>query len=103
MRRGSTPIHEFGVSDIGVDVSAIKYVKITYSQDGVTLVERKVMGNEIEDYVVKIQLTQAETLSFEAKMTASIQLRVLTNNMEVIPSDIIPIEIEDCLDDEVLE
>lgn len=103
MRRGSTPIHEIGISDIDVDVSAIKYVKVTYSQGGTVLVERKVMGDQIENDKVRIQLTQSETFLFEADSEADIQLRVLTNNMEVIPSDIIKINVEECLDSEVLQ
>lgn len=68
MRRGTTPTHTFKV---GIDLSDIQALFITYQQNGETVVEKTIDDVEIdaENKVIRTTLSQADTLLFESEPT----------------------------------
>lgn len=99
MRKGGTPTHTF---NLGIDTSLIKEVKITYSQDGKVILTKKSSDCQIEEGKVVTKLSQEDTFLFDGSKFVNIQLRVLTLEGDVLPSEIFTRSVAECLDDEVL-
>ena len=99
MQRATTPTHVF---TLPFEASLIKEYRVTYQQNGSTVLKKteaecKKSGNEI-----RVTLTQEETMKFEANKTMFIQLRVLMADGTVTASQIMTDLVTDCLDCEVL-
>lgn len=99
MIRGSTPTHNF-IMPFSTDM--IDRVRITYSQNC-----RKLFCKEREDCkfsgsTVSVRLSQEETLLFDHKATAKIQVKVKTLGGEVLLSCCTYLTVEETLDNEVI-
>jgi hypothetical protein len=99
MRAGTTPIHTF---KLPTDIGIIKNIKITYSQNGRILLEKYLEDLDIKDDVVSLSLTQEESFKFNQEQKAEVQMRIITNQEDVLASDIKLIYVRKCLDSEVL-
>lgn len=97
--QGSTPVHEF---TLPFPTDLVENIVVTYEQGDAVVIEKK--DNEIErdGYVIRVSLTQAETLKFENGKMVKIQLKVKTTENEVIPSDIIYCGVSEVLNKEIL-
>lgn len=98
MRRGTTPTLVINISSISMSEVSEWYV--TIEQDSVQITKT----NEditIEDTLLKIPLTQAETMEFVSG-EASIQIRAVTTEDVVIASGIQTIDIDRILYNEVI-
>lgn len=100
MQRATTPTH---IITLPFDVSLIKEVRVTYQQDGSTVLKKDETECEMSGKEIRVTLTQEETMKFEASKTAFIQLRVLMADGTVTASQIMSDLVTDCLDCEVLE
>ena len=99
MIRGTTPTHTF---DLPVEANNVKNIRITYIQRREKIVEKKMDAVTFENKKVKVTLTQKETLKFEAKHPALVQVRILTTDGRVLASDPEDIHVEETFNEEIL-
>jgi len=98
MIRGTTPTHIF---TLPFDTEQIDKVRVIYAQDDrVVFVKEEC---EKEANVVSVKLTQEETLKFDCRKKVEIQMRILTKDGEALASVIRKIDVEKCLESEVLK
>ena len=99
MRRGSTPTHTF---TLPFNTEVIEKLRITYKQQGDTVLTKTEKDVELSEKTIVCELTQEDTLSFLEKVIVEIQLKILTKNGKVYPSDIYRVSPGRVLDEEVL-
>lgn len=100
MIRGTTPTHSF---DSPCDVSAISKINILYGQDDIMLFKKKTSDCTVDGQTIITKLTREESLKFDHKKPAQIQVVIETLGGEVIESLVITIGIDKLLDDGVIE
>lgn len=98
MRRGTTPTLIISVT--GIDMTDIATWYVTVAQDSMQITKSN-EDLEIEDNVIKMPLTQAETMKFK-QGEVSVQIRARTNEDIVIASGIKTIDIDRILYNEVI-
>lgn len=99
MFRATTPTHIFALP---FNTGQIKEIRITYQQNGETVLQKTEADCTLAGNEIKVVLTQQETLLFAPDERVSIQLRVLTNSGQVMASEIAKVFARACLDEEVL-
>lgn len=99
MFRATTPQHIF---TLPFDTGQLQKIRITYQQNGETVLQKTEADCTLSGNEIKVVLTQEETLLFSADNRVSIQLRVLTTNGQVMASEIEKKSVKACLDEEVL-
>ena len=99
MIRGTTPTHIF---KIPFDTSLIKEVKITYAQGNEIILTKTTEDCEIENNAIKTTFTQEDTFKFDSEKHVQLQIRILTADGNALASTVRHIDVERCLDDEVL-
>lgn len=94
MIRGSTPTHTF---NIPIDGSIIDKLEIVYHQ-GENMVTKTEEDCEIYKEIVKVKLSQDDTLSFQnTSRSVRVQMRIKTTSGDVLISDISTLSVEECL------
>ena len=99
MFRGSTPTHVFTLS---IPVEEIQALRLTYVQDGKTVMDKTEADVKMSGATITLRLTQEETLAFGATTPVSIQLKVLTTGGAVLPSQIFRVHVDEIRNKEVL-
>ena len=98
--------------DIDIAPDDIAAMRITYEQDGETVVEKSksdLVFTELEDdecgflYRATFTFTQAETKLFNAHSNVTVQVHVLTTSGQSLPSHQFDVEIYPILNDTILE
>jgi hypothetical protein len=100
MRRGTTPVHSF---TLPMDTSTIKKLRVTYAQQGGTILTKTEEDVVLAGNTVKLQLTQTETLKFRCTCDVLIEIKILTHAGDAQSSDILRVSVESCLCEEELE
>lgn len=101
MIRGTTPTHTF---NLPFGVEFIKAGKVIYSQDGAVVLTKEISECALDGQAITIKLTQEETFKFDCnKGYVFIQIRLLTTGEDALASGLIRVEVEKCLDSEVLK
>ena len=101
MFRGSTPTHTYVFSE---KISDLANVQITYAQqDAVKIVKYLADCTIVDPNTLTVKLTQQETLSLSSNFRVEIQVKALSNEGEVLLSDIIYESARKCLNDEVIQ
>lgn len=104
MTRGTTPHHTF---ELPFSVDSLEFT-VTYAQVNPvtqikTIVAKKTQNDcEITDNVIKVRLSQEDTLKFEDKYAVQIQIKVKEQDGDVIASNIITTTVQKVLDEEAL-
>lgn len=98
MRRGTTPTLVINIK--GIDMSTIAEWYVTIAQDNVQITKTNA-DITIEDTLIKIPLTQQETMLFKSG-EVSVQIRAKTTEDVVIASGIQTIDIDRILYNEVI-
>lgn len=98
MRRGTTPTLVINIK--GIDMSTIAEWYITIAQDSVQITKSN-EDIEIEGTLIKMPLTQRETMMFKSG-EVSVQIRAKTTEYVVIASEIKTIDIDRILYNEVI-
>lgn len=98
MRRGTTPTIKLKLT--GINLETLKEVYVTFQQGKFELTKT---GDEviIDTEVIKVVLTEEETLQFKAN-PAAVQIRAVTQDDSVIASTIKNINIGDVLYEEII-
>lgn len=99
MIRGTTPTHKFNIS---FSADRIKDIRITYAQDGETVVEKGNNDCSMEGNVITTSLTQEETLRFHEKRPVELQIKVLTKEDNVLATRVYTLNVDRVLNEEVL-
>ena len=100
MRQGTTPTHEF---QIPFSANEIRQVMIVYTQGDKEILCKNTEDVTLGEKKVSVTLTQEETFLFDHKQNVRIQVRVLTHVGDALSSNIITVDVEECLNDEVLQ
>ena len=99
MVRGTTALHTFTFPQNIEDNYA--NIIVTYRQNGKTVLEKYLSDLDIDDCVASIRLTQEETLSFD-EGKAFVQLKVFTNQENVLNSPIFNMPVNPTLSNYVI-
>lgn len=99
MKRGTTPTHTF---TLPFDVSLVAKARILYSQNGAPVLTKEGSDITMVDNTLSVKLSQEETFKFDYNKYVEIQVRVLTQTGEVLASNIVPVSVGQCLEEEVL-
>lgn len=98
MRRGTTPTIVISIK--GIEMSDIAEWYVTVAQDNVQITKSN-EDIEIEDNIIKMPLTQLETMQFKSG-EVSVQIRAKTTEDLLIASGIKTIDIDRILYNEVI-
>ena len=106
-RRGTTPTHIFKTS---VDLTNAQELFLTYKQGDNVRIEKTLADVTIEPIeddekyqsLVKVQLTQADTLALKASEFVDIQARVKFPNEKALASDILNIPVRGILKEGII-
>ncbi len=99
MRRATTPTHRF---TLDIDPSLISKIRITYAQNGDTILTKNEEDVTLDDNIAEVKLTQEETNLFDFGVNVKIQVRVLTTGGDALASEIFKVPCGRVLDDEVM-
>ena len=75
MYRGTTPTHTFDIPFLSTELSELT---ISYLQDGKVVLQKSLEDCIVEDYVVKVTLTKADTCEFKHTFPVMVQLQITT-------------------------
>ena len=104
MVRGTTAINTFEVTD-GTDLTGASIIYVTYDQGGKVVIEKStedgsvVIDSEEDPNVIRVQLTQSDTLALNSSMSVRIQIRVKYDSGSAIASEIIRAGVMEILKD----
>lgn len=98
MIRGTTPRHTF---TLPFPAAHVKKVRIIYAQSGLAVLTKEV-DTFPEEGSFTVQLTQEETLRFDASCLVEIQMRVLMDDGQALCSAIMRCSVGRCLESGVL-
>ena len=99
MIRGTTPTHIFRLP---FSVLAIQDVRVIYAQRDEQILVKETADCTLEGNRISVTLTQEDTFKFDHSKCVQIQLRVSTAGGQVLASQIKHIDVEKCLDSEVI-
>lgn len=99
MIRGTTPTHNFRLP---FSAEMVSKFKVIYAQDDSVILTKENETCECDGNVIKVRLTQEETLKFDCKKAVQIQIRVLTLGGDALASNIKLVDVDKCLESEVI-
>ena len=100
LRRGTTPTLKFNLS---IPVDQIASLNIAFAQNNEVIFEKTLEDCSVDaDNVLKVQLSQENTIALKAKKNVDMQIRVLYKDGTADASDIISDFVDDILKDGVL-
>lgn len=85
MIKGTTPTLEF---ELPFQINLIKNAYVTLSQKGVVVINKKYQECDCEGNILRVKLTQEDTIRLNANDIVEIQLRVLTTSEDALASEI---------------
>ena len=99
MMRGTTPVHTF---ELPFDTELVSCARVVYAQDEEVVLIKEHDDCILEGNTVTVHLTQADTLKFNCRKAAQVQVRIKTTAGEVLASQVERLPVDRCLDGEVL-
>lgn len=100
MIKGTTPLHTFSLP-FGTEM--IKTVQITYAQKGEVILTKSNDDCSFEGKAVSVKLTQEDTFKFAEGVCVEVQIRVLTEQNDVLASRVMRVHCDECLAKDVLQ
>ena len=100
MIRGTTPTHYFTVPCKAQNISK---VNVLYGQDDKLLFKKKTSDCTIEDELVTVKLSRNESLMFNHKLPAQVQIVIKQTNDDILESIVQTFGVDKLLDDGVIE
>lgn len=100
MIQGTTPTHVFQLS---IDTGIIQQLRITYTQCGKPVIEATEADVDMDGQEIRYRLTQEDTLKFDPKAHAELQLKVRISDGNVLASRVMKIPVDRILNTEVLK
>lgn len=99
MIRGTTPTHTF---TLPIDTVDIAKLRITYSQNKQTVVEKTEADVDLSGKRLEYTLNQTESLAFDTRNPVEIQIKIKTYQGTVVASKIMRFNVTEVLNEEVL-
>jgi len=99
MIRGTTPTHIF---ELPFDTCELTKIRILYAQNDEMILEKTEKDCELNGPVIKVRLTQEETMKVKHLDMVQIQLHVLTSKDDSLVSNVYKVPAYQLLKDEVL-
>jgi len=105
MRQATTPKHTF---TLPFEIPNGSMVRVIYAQkklsdDIILFVKNSDSGDcEVIGNTITLTLSQEETLKFDARYYALIQIRILTPDNESLVSNIMSVTVDECLEREAI-
>lgn len=99
MIRGTTPKLEF---TLPFDTSALAEAFVTLAQNGAVVIDKPLQDCECEGTVLRVRLTQEETLKLDSAYHTQIQIRARTVMGEALASNIHQVSTHRILKDGVI-
>lgn len=99
MIRGTTPTHTF---TLPFETSILSEAMIVYAQDEKEILNKKTDACTLTGNEIVVTLTQEDTFLFDHKKDVQIQIRVLTKEGVALASQIFYLDVEKCLNSEVI-
>lgn len=103
MIRGTTPTHYFKIKNDVLDASTINKINVLYGQADKLLFKKKTADCKLENNTIITKLTREESLKFDHRKAAQIQLVAETVNGDIIETIVMTVGVDKLLDDGVLE
>lgn len=100
MIRGTTPVHRF---KLPMDSGMIQTLRLIYAQNGGAVLVKTKGDFTFADSWAQTELSQEETLLFDASQPVEIQARILTTGGEALASGIRRRSVGRLLEDGVME
>ena len=100
MIQGTTPTHIFRLP---IDTGTIRQLRITYSQNDSVVLEATEADVTLDGSEIRYRLTQEATLKFNPGSRVELQLKVLTEDGNVMASKVMQLSVSKILNTEVLE
>ena len=97
---GGTPLHEFEL-DLA-EMPSVVDVLISYTQNGRVILRKKLKDCTLEGNKLSVRLTQEDTLKFTEDHKVRIQIKLKTDEGEILPSEVMVTPTSRCLDLEVI-
>ena len=99
MIRGTTPTHFF---TLPFDAGEIDKLRVTYAQNGLTVLDLTEDDVTADGQEIRYQLTQEDTLKFKNNVLVEIQIKLKTLDGNVLASNVIVISVSKILNEDVL-
>lgn len=99
MIRGTTPTHTF---KLPFDTSLLSSARVVYKQGEKEVLRKETEAFFMEENILRVTLTQDESLRFDCRRSVKLQLRVRTKTGQVLAMKPYVVSVDECLDDEVL-
>ena len=100
MIRGTTPVHYFTAPCDGMNINKIN---ILYGQDDLLLFKKRKSDCTIDGNEISLKLTREDTLLFNHKKPAQVQVVIELINGDVIESLVESFPVDKLIDDGVIE
>lgn len=100
MRRGTTPTLKITLN--GMKIEELVEIYVILTQGNYIKMVKNIEELKIIDDVIYVELTQEETLSFNANQPLNLQVRAKTDIGEAVASDIMRLNVKEILWDEVI-
>jgi hypothetical protein len=91
---GSTPSNSF---EMPFKAEQISDIEIIYVQSGKQKILKRKEDIELTDYLAKVRLSQEDTFALDTNLKVQIQSRIKDSKGNVVLSDILVVNVEDCL------
>jgi archaellum component FlaF (FlaF/FlaG flagellin family) len=101
MIRATTPTHTFTIDANNLDLSTAQNIRLTYVQNGTTILEKNKNDVSIDGNTLTYVLTQEDTLAFNAAIPVEIQVTIKTSEGVVLKTGIVTIRADRALNTEV--
>jgi hypothetical protein len=99
MIRGTTPTHIFRLP---FDSSLLSSARVVYKQGQREVLRKETEAFDMEENILRVTLSQEDTLRFDCKLSVKLQLRVKTKTGQVLAMKPRIVTVDECLDGEVL-
>lgn len=96
MIRGTTPVLEF---TLPFSTSNLTDAYISFAQRGIVVIEKTIADCDCEGNVMRLKMTQKDTLSLHENRVTEIQIRVKTIEGDALASEIICVDTDKILKD----
>ena len=103
MIRGTTPTHYFDIKNNEINTSMLGKINVLYGQNDKLLFKKKTEDCKLENNTIITKLTREESLKFDHKQPAQVQIVVETKNGDIIETVVMTIGVDKLLDDGELE
>ncbi len=99
MYRGTTQTHTISTE---IELGNAVVIYVTYQQNGKTVLEKTIDDIRITEDGIEVSLTQEETLLFDSKRRALVQIRARFGTGQAVASNVMNVDVKKILKEGVI-